>query len=188
MAAKLHRWTAMLLSGALAFASPAGAQDTPVTELTPQTVEGVPEGKVSVVEGTTGPAGDKFNVPALSFFQPASVTIVADRQGDDVRLKMGKFNWDEDFMGGSTRANGYHIDRFRTQGDLLITVSADKEETPYRLIVWTGDEQPPTSEEVLVAPSEAGGGMMRWLLIGLAVAVAAAAAFYFLRKRGRAAA
>src|SRR5688572_5467567 len=122
-----HRIVSALAVAALALGgTPLHAADVPVTELTPQAVEGVPSGTVAMVEGTAGPEGDRFNVPDLSYFQPTSVTVVADRQGDDIRLKLGKFGWDEDYMGGSTGREGYHIARFKTQGDLLISVSADK--------------------------------------------------------------
>jgi hypothetical protein len=176
-----------VLAVSAVFAGPALAQtDQPqVTDLIPQEVPGLGQGKVAVVEGTAGPEGDKFNVPTLSFFQPVSVTLAADRQGDDLKLKLGKFNWDESFMGGSTGSTGYHIDQFRTQGDLLITVTGDKAETPYRLVVWTGAEEGAADwSPVLVPPSQAGGGLTKWLLIGLAVAGLAGAAFYFGR-RGR---
>lgn len=163
--------------------SPLHAAEIPVTELTPQAVEGIPSGTMAMVEGTAGPEGDRFNVPGLSYFQPTSVTVVADRQGDDVRLKLGKFGWDEDFMGGSTRGEGYHISKFKTQGDLLISVIAEKPDTPYRLIVWTGEEQPPKFAPVLVPPSEAGGGLTKYLLIGLAALLALGGAFYLVRRR-----
>lgn len=174
---------AALVALTLAAATPAMAEVV-VTDLDPQPVEGVPSGKMAIVEGTTDKEGDRFNVPGLSYFQPASVTLVADRNGDDIRLKLGKFDWNEDYMGGGTGRNGYYIARFNTQGDLLISVSADQPETPYRLIVWTGEEQIPQFKPVLVPPSEADGDFPKWLLIGLGVLAAIGAAFY-LGRRGK---
>ena len=175
--------TSIAIAIGISGAAAAQSENSQVTDLIPQEVAGLSQGKLAIVEGTAGPQGDKFNVPTLSFFQPVSVTLAADRQGDDLKLKLGKFNWDESFMGGATGSAGYHIDQFRTQGDLLITVTGDKTETPYRLIVWTGAEEGAADwAPVLVPPSEAGGGMMKWLLIGLAAAAIAGLAFYFVRK------
>lgn len=128
-----------------------------VGELQLMAVRGVP-GVVGIVDGVAGPDGARFNVPGLSFFQPTSVTLLAGRQGDDVRLELGKFGWDESFMGGSTGDAAYHIDRFRTQGDLLVTVSAASAGTPYRLIVWSGEEVQPTLPSVVVPSSPGAGG------------------------------
>jgi hypothetical protein len=179
----------LFAGAALTFAQPADAADeTGVTDLTPEQVEGLPSGKMSIVEGTTGPEGDKFNVPALSLMQPTSVTLVADRQGDDVRMKLGKFAWDEDFGGGGTGSTGYRVERFRTQGDLLITVNAAKADTPYRLIVWTGDEQDAAAlPAVLVPPSQADGGCLpKWLLYVAGGLLALGGAFYLGRRRAKA--
>lgn len=159
-----------------------------VGELQLASIRDVP-GTVGIVDGTTGPQGSRFNVPGLSFFQPTSVTLVAGREGDDLRIRFGKFGWDEDFMGGSTGDAAYRIDRFRTQGDLLITVSAPSPGTPYRLIVWSGEETPPSLQPVVVPASDAGS---RWgLPAKIAAAVVAAAlllggAFHLGRKRSRA--
>lgn len=174
---------AALVALTLAAATPVMAEVV-VTDLDPQPVEGVPSGKMAIVEGTTDKEGDRFNVPGLSYFQPASVTLVADRRGDDIRLKLGKFDWNEDYMGGGTGRDGYYIAKFNTQGDLLISVSADQPETPYRLIVWTGEEQTPQFKPVLVPPSEADAGFPKWLLIGLGALAAIGAAFY-LGRRGK---
>lgn len=166
-----------------------GLQAAPaVGDLQLMSVKDVP-GNVGIVDGVAGPAGSRFNVPGLSFFQPTSVTLLAGRKGDDVQLKLGKFGWDESFMGGSTGDAAYHIDRFRTQGDLLITVSAQAEGTPYRLIVWSGEETPPALEPVVVPASES---QSRWGSIGkiaaavLALLLLVGGVFYLGRRRSRA--
>jgi hypothetical protein len=135
------------------------------------------------VDGIAGADGDKFNVPGFSIFQPASVTLVAGREGDDLKLRLGQFNWDESFMGGSTGGKGYHVDRFRTQGDLLITVTGDKPNTPYRLIVWNGPEVTPELQPVLVPASEAGGKFGTFAMIGIAALLVLGGLFYLARRR-----
>lgn len=178
----------MLFAALFALHAPWLRADPAVGDLQLMSVADVP-GVVGIVDGVAGPEGVRFNVPGLSFFQPTSVTLVAGRQGDDLRVKLGKFGWDESFMGGSTRDAAYHIDRFRTQGDLLITVSAPSAGTPYRLIVWSGEESPPALPSVVVPPSQSTS--RRWTPGTMVAAVLAGilllgGAFVLGRRRSRA--
>lgn len=144
-------------------------------------------GQMARVEGRiSGSEADRYTLSNLSIFQPVKVALVADQT--PVRLKLGKFDWKEDFGGGSTGSAGRFVKSFTTQGDLLLTVEGP-DGAPYSLIVWAGEEKPPNFEPVLVPPSEA--GEQRWatpITIGIAAAALAGLAFLFFRRRkGRAA-
>jgi hypothetical protein len=139
---------------------------------------------MAMVDGRLeGGKRDRFTISNLSIFQPMKVSVVAAEIGRPVTLQLGKFDWKENFGGGPTGSAGSVVKQFKTQGDLLLTVTGG-EGAGYRLIVWAGDEVPPEMEPVLVPQSEAGGGgWTRYALIALALAALAGAAWWFTRKR-----
>ncbi len=81
-------------------------------------------GKVAAVEGTAGPRGQKLAVADLSVLQPVEVTLFAVDAQDDLRLDLSKFILDAPARSLSTQGTGYATARFRTQGDLQLTVTS----------------------------------------------------------------
>ena len=79
-------------------------------------------GKVAAVEGTAGPRGQKLAVADLSVLQPVEVTLFAVDAQDDLRLDLSKFILDAPARSLSTQGTGYATARFRTQGDLQLTL------------------------------------------------------------------
>jgi hypothetical protein len=138
-------------------------------------------GAMAMVDGRIeGGKPDRYTVANLTMFQPVKVSLVA--ASEPLRLQFGKFDWKEDFGGGSTGNAGELVRSFKTQGDLLLTVNGDAG-AGYRLIVWAGDEVVPEMQPVLVPPSDAGGGIPKLVWIGLALLVVLGLGWWLMRRR-----
>jgi hypothetical protein len=134
----------------------ASAQDPgfPVTSLELAPLQSPYVGSLAMADGTLAPGQEAhFTVSNLSIFQPAAVSVVATDPGKPVTLRIGKVEWKEDFGGGRTGDDGAFVAKFRTQGDLLLSVSAP-EGGQYTLMAWAGAETPPPMEPVLVPPGK----------------------------------
>lgn len=118
------------------------AEEAPAFKLTLKAADGLPNGKVSTLQGTANPAGDKFFVEAVGVLQPVVVTLVAKNKGDKIKVVLAKQRWDENLREGTTGPDGMVILKLRTQGELRIIVSGEGDK-PYNLIVWVGDEVKP---------------------------------------------
>ena len=129
----------LLVVGATAIAR---ADEAPAFKLTLKAAAGLPNGKVSTLQGTANPAGDKFFVEAVGVLQPVVVTLVAKNKGDVIKVVLAKQRWDENLREGTTGPNGMVILKLRTQGELRMIVSGEGDK-PYNLIVWVGDEVKP---------------------------------------------
>jgi hypothetical protein len=145
-------------------------------------------GKVAAVEGTAGRSGQKLAVADLSVLQPVEVTLFAVDGTDDLRLDLSKFILDRPAKSISTKGAGFATARFRTQGDLQLTVTSPEGPRPYRLLVWAGNEATPQVPS-LFAPIDAaspgsGGPPMMWVIAGLLVIIAGFLGVLVL-KRGR---
>ncbi len=185
------RWCWLLAAALFAAGGAAAQQDPgfPVTALELAPLEAPYTGTLASVNGQVG-AGeeDHFTVANLSNFQPAAVHVVALDPARPVTLRLGKVEWKEDVGGGSTDAEGGFVTKFRTQGDLLLSVSAPQG-GDYRLMVWAGPEAPPPMEPVLV-PADEADALPWWrnkLLLGaLAVLVVGGFGWLLGRRKGRA--
>jgi hypothetical protein len=127
-----------------------------VTELQLAPLAAPRVGRLAMAEGRLAANEHHFTLSNLSIFQPVAVVAVADDPAHPVTLRLGKFDWKEDFKGGTTGRDGRVIASFRTQGDLLVTVGAT-DAAGYSLAVWAGDEAPPPMDALLV-PAGAGDG------------------------------
>jgi hypothetical protein len=188
------RWRWLLFATLATFAAcgvAAAQQDPgfPVTALELAPLEAPYTGTLARVDGQVA-AGeeDHFTVANLSIFQPAAVHVVAMDPARPVTLRLGKVEWKENVGGGSTDAEGGFVAKFRTQGDLLLSVSAPNG-GDYRLMVWAGPEAPPPMEPILV-PADEADAMPWWrskLLLGvLAVLVVGGLGWLLGRRKGRA--
>jgi len=144
------------------------------------------QGSMAMIDGRLeGGEPDRFTLGNLSIFQPVKVSLLAEDVGQPVRLALGKFDWKEDFGGAGTGSAGVFTKEFKTQGDLLLSVSGEAG-AGYRLVIWAGDELPPEMDPVIVPASEAGGsGWMKTALIAAGALALLAGGWFFMRNRRR---
>ena len=151
----------------------ANAQDG-IYRLEPRKVEGIPDGKAVMIDGKAGPLSHRFLLDQVTVYTPVVVTLRPVRAGDDIRLRIGKSSWEEALREGSSK-DGQVSFRFRTEGEFLVSVDADKPDLPYKLLVWVGDEVKVAPPPAVVPKSQLGNGDGPRLPGGLAMWVIAAA-------------
>lgn len=152
---------AALLAGASAAPLTAQMEDEHAQRLTPKEEPDLPDGKYAFAEGAAGSPGHRFYLENLSVLQPVTVTLIARNPGDEIRLALGKYRYDEPDRTATTDAEGVARERLRTQGELKIEVSSSGAPKPYLLSVWVGKEVTPEMPPLLVPASQvedAGGG------------------------------
>ena len=132
----------------------AAAQPQPkVLRLEPKKMAGVDQGKAVVVKGAAGSTAHRFVVDKLTYQMPIAVALRPVNQGDEVSLKVTKYAWNQPLRAGTTDGDLLRY-AFRTEGEFQIAVEAEKAQTPYRLMVWVGDETKPAFTPVVVKASE----------------------------------
>ncbi|KAB8164035.1 hypothetical protein [Marilutibacter maris] len=171
---------------------PAAAQETgkPMTiRLEPKAMDGIDMGKAVVVKGLAGPTPQRFLLDGISYMNPVGVVVRPVETGDEIALAVTKYAWNQPLREGATDRDPLRF-LFRTEGEFQVSVSAEDAGTPYRLLVWVGDETKPDFAPVVVEASaydgDGGGGGFPWLwgLVGLlALAVVAMAVLLMRRKR-----
>lgn len=166
-----------LLACALLAPAAAFAADPPppnIIRLEPKPMEGLRAGRAVVVKGKAGPDGHRFLVEGLTAMMPVTVLLRPVRQGEDVRLQLSKYAWNQPLREGETEGEVLKF-KIRTEGEFQATVSAPEAGTAYRLLVWVGDEVKPEMRPVVVRASEfedsgEGGGfgsLVLWVIAGL---------------------
>lgn len=180
---------ACLLLGLAATAALAQQGATPAFRLEPKPMAGIQRGKATVVKGEVGAQPHRFVIEGLNMNMPVSVVVRPVRGRDAVNLKLTKYAWNQPLREGT--ANGQPLAfKFRTEGEFQIAVSSSQDATPYRLLVWVGDEVQPELRPVLVKASEYQGqttsGGPRWVWWAIAAAlllIAALLAALVFRRR-----
>jgi hypothetical protein len=172
--------------------APAGAlaqspEQIPVYRLDLRKVEDIPQGVAALVAGDAGSRPDRFFVDNLYMLKPVSVTVRAVNPGDAVNVKLTKEKWEDVLREGTTGAQNQVNFKFRTQGQFQISITADKPNTPYKMVVWVGPDLVPKSKPVFVSPSEfkGAGGTPKWIWWaggGAALAVVAFVVLWMRRK------
>jgi len=132
-------------------------EDESARRLTPRAEPDLPAGKYAFVEGEAGRQPHRFYLENLSILQPITVTLIARNPGDEIRLELGKYRFDQPDRTAATGSDGVVFERLRTQGELKIGVSAEGGPKPYLLSVWVGDEIEAELPPVLVAAKDYGG-------------------------------
>jgi hypothetical protein len=175
---------------ALLVTMPSGAQEAedkiPIYRLDPIERADIPEGKAAFVSGNAGSIPDRFFLENLYMLKPISVTVRAVNPGDDVRVKITKWKFDDVLREGSTAGNQQVLLKFRTHGEFQISVTADKPNTPYKMVVWVGPDMKPKSKPLFVPQSEfKDSGMPKWVwwAAGAAGAIIIAVLFVILRRK-----
>ncbi|MBY4597291.1 hypothetical protein K3217_17395 [bacterium BD-1] len=180
-----------LLACALLAPAAAFAADPPppnIIRLEPKPMEGLRAGRAVVVKGKAGPDGHRFLVEGLTAMMPVTVLLRPVRQGQDVRLQLSKYAWNQPLREGETEG-GILKFKIRTEGEFQATVSAPEAGTAYRLLVWVGDEVKPEMRPVVVKASEfeeagdGGGSLVLWVIAGLLGAGIVLLAILVLRRK-----
>lgn len=152
-------------------------------------MKGIEHGKAAVVKGEAGPEPHRFLVEGLTMNMPVVVLLRPVRPDDSVGIRLTKYAWDQPLREGVAEGEPLAL-KFRTEGEFQISVSTQKAGTPYRMMVWTGDEVEPDLRPVVVKASEygleeEGSGMppVLWMIAGLlAIGVALLAVLLFRRS------
>lgn len=164
-----------------------GAKPGPI-RLEPREMAGVDRGKAVVVKGEIGRDPQRFLLEGISYMHPVAVALRPVNRGDKLSMSITKYAWDRPLRQGDTDGDILRY-VFRTEGEFQVSVSGAEADTPYRLLVWIGDEVRPELAPVVVKASEydaAGGEGSNWLLWVIAVAAVSAVALLavlVLRRR-----
>lgn len=147
----------------------------------------IPTGEAAFVAGNAGSVPHRFFVENLYMLKPVSVTVRAVNPGDDVKVKITKWKFADVLREGSTAGDKQVLIKFRTHGEFQVSITSDKPNTPYKMVVWVGPDLKPKSKPVFVPKSEFknGGGLPKWLWWagGGAAAVIIALLVVILRRK-----
>lgn len=151
-------------------------------------MDGIEHGKTAVVKGEAGSQPHRFLVDGLNMNMPVTVLLRPVRENDAVTLRLTKYAWNQPLREGTAKGEPIGF-KFRTEGEFQIAVSAEKP-TPYRLLVWTGEETKPELRPVVIkaseyerASSEGGSALVLWVIAGALVVTAALLAMLVLRRK-----
>ncbi|GAB3344205.1 hypothetical protein [Marilutibacter aestuarii] len=174
----------LAMPAGLAMAQEAGKPMT--IRLEPKALAGVDTGKAVVVKGRAGRTPQRFLLEGISYMNPVGVVLRPVEAGDEVALSITKYAWNQPLREGSTDEAPLRF-LFRTEGEFQVSVSADAADTPYRLLVWVGEETQPDFAPVVVDAStfDGGGGGFpwTWAVIGLLVLAVAVMAVLMMRRK-----
>lgn len=150
----------------------------------------IEHGKAAIVKGDAGVQPHRFVVDGVNMNMPIVVLARPLRASDTVDVRLTKYGWDKVLREGKAKGEPLAL-KFRTEGEFQISVSADKP-TPYRLLVWVGDEVKPEMRPVVVKASEykaaggaagAGTSPVLWVIAIALVAIAALLGVLVMRKK-----
>ena len=189
----VRRFAFAVLAALLALSPLASAlaQEPPppqVFRLEPTKLEGIPHGRAAVVKGEAGPEGHRFLVDNLSMMMPVGIALRPVSRDDTVSLSVTKYAWNQPLRQGDAEGEPLHL-KFRTEGEFQLTVTAEQPGTPYRLLVWVGDEVQPKLTPVVVKASEFesdegfGGSLVLWVIAGALVIGVVLLAVLVLRRK-----
>lgn len=155
-------------------------------------IDGLENGRLTLVEGESTPDGHGFLLENLSILQPVAVTLFTADPEPAVDVTLAKYHWDNGLRSASTVEGTPVTFRIRTQGELRILVSGARPQ-PYKLLVWTGDEVEPPMEPVVVSMDRYesrnadGGGFstFQWMVVSLLAAILAVLGLIAFRRMSR---
>lgn len=170
------------------------AKDPPVSQykLQLRKVDGIPTGKAALVMGKVGDKAHRFYLDNLNMLVPVVVTLRPGTPGADANLRITKYGWNDPVREGRTKGTEQVSFRFRTQGEFQIAVTGAKPDTPYKLLVWAGDEVKPDFKPVVVTRSEyektqdsswLPGGAVLWVIAAALLGILGLLAVLVLRRK-----
>lgn len=169
------------------FVSAADAPPVRSYKLELKKMDGVDQGKTAVVKGEAGKTPHRFLVDGVYMNTPMVVLVRPVREEDEVSLRLTKYAWNQPLREGTAKGEPLAF-KFRTEGEFQIAVSADKP-TPYRLLVWAGEEVKPELRPVVIKASEFNGGSsssvspVMWVIAGALVAIAILLGVLVMRRK-----
>jgi hypothetical protein len=177
----------MLLGSFVVFASEAAAIKTYRLDL--KKMKGIEHGRTAVVKGEAGTQPHRFYVEGLNMNMPVTVLLRPVRAADEVALRLTKYAWNQPLREGTAKGEPLGF-KFRTEGEFQLAVSSAKPATPYRLLVWVGDEVKPDLRPVVVKASEFGAkkdgfaaSPVLWVIAGVLVLIAALLGVLVMRRK-----
>jgi hypothetical protein len=177
----------MLSSSFLVSASEAPAIKTYRLDL--KKMKGIEHGRTAVVKGEAGRQPHRFYVEGLNMNMPVTVLLRPVRAADEVALRLTKYAWNQPLREGTAKGEPLAL-KFRTEGEFQIAVSSAKRATPYRLLVWVGDEVKPDLRPDDVKASEFGAKQegsaaspVLWVIAGALVLIAALLGVLVMRRK-----
>lgn len=136
----------------------------PVYKLELRKVEDIPQGTAALVAGEAGSRPDRFFLDNLYMLKPVSITVRAVNPGGVVNVKLTKEKWEDVLREGTTGADNQINFKFRTQGQFQISITSPTPNTPYKMVVWVGDDLKPKSKPIFVPTAGfEGGGTPKWI-------------------------
>lgn len=186
------RWRMLMLVvlGAVA-CSASGAADAPKIKtfrLELKEMKGIEHGKAAVVKGEAGKEPHRFYVEGLNMNTPVAVLVRPVREADEVALRLTKYAWNQALREGTAKGEPLAF-KFRTEGEFQISVTSPKPGTPYRLLVWAGDEVKPQLRPVVVKASEYTGekesssSVVLWVIAAALLAIVGLLVVLVLRRK-----
>ena len=185
----------LALAAGTTFVQPVPAQEPQprVFRLELREMDGIEHGKAAVVKGNAGSEAQRFLVEGVTMETPVTVLLRGLDPADEIDLSVTKYAWDQPLKRGTARDVPLAM-KFRTEGEFQLSVTADDDGAPYRLLVWVGDVVEPALAPVAVSvdeyedgPMEAatssGGGLVLWVIAGLLGAAVLLLAVLVLRRK-----
>jgi hypothetical protein len=161
-------------------------EQIPVYRLDLRKVEDIPEGMAALVAGDASSRPDRFFLDNLYMLKPVSVTVRAVNPGSVVNVKLTKEKWEDVLREGSTGADNQVNFKFRTQGQFQISITSPEPKTPYKMVVWVGNDIVPPSKPIFVPASnfnESGTPTWVWWAGGGAGLVILFLVFLLMRRK-----
>lgn len=184
---RAFRFSFLLVLTAAFAATAAEPPEPKVFRLEPKKMAGIEHGKAVVVKGEAGQQPHRFLIDGVTSLMPVTVLLRPVRDGDQVGIRLTKYGWNQPLRSGETRGEPVNF-KIRTEGEFQISVDAKQDKTPYRLLVWVGDEVKPELTPVVVKASEYGRGkggrsLTPWFIVGALVVVVGVLAVVLMRRK-----
>jgi hypothetical protein len=156
-------------------------------------MEGIEHGKAAVVKGDAGTEAQRFLVEGVTMETPVTVLLRGLAPEDEIDLALTKYAWNQPLKTGTAQGEPLAM-KFRTEGEFQLSVTADEDGLPYRLLVWVGDPVAPALSPVVVRTDEydggnaqaaigEGGGLVLWVIAALLGAAVLLLAVIVLRRK-----
>jgi hypothetical protein len=98
------------------------------------------KGRISISQTTQTDDTLFYFVKGASIYSPVYFSIKTNDPANSVDVSLHKLSWRKAERSGTTDANGYWEQQFKTENDFAIRVIAKEKPVAYNMMVWVGDE------------------------------------------------
>lgn len=98
------------------------------------------KGRISITEVTQSEDTLYYFVRGASIYSPVYVAFQTKDASSAIDISLHKMNWNHANRTGTTDPKGHWEDKFKTENDFGIRVTAKSKPVEYAVIVWVGDE------------------------------------------------